>query len=485
MLIFEEYFQDNRHKWFTQDSAECTFRLEPNYYSIENKRSGSSSWLTWKSVNCYFYNKDFRIHVALEKIEGELNTEYGIVWGLSDTQNFFEFVISDSRYYRVSKHEKGNRKDHVNLKYCRAICRLGALNILEIQRNGSVAELYINSVLVETLPFDEALPGENFGFVIYNKIQVKVHCLTISASNNETGSRQSNSSYNTATKATFSEHKPPDADSLEKIFADLNALIGHDQTKQQLSELVSFLKVQTERKARKLKTVDTSLHLVLCGPPGTGKTTIARFVGRLYRQLERLQRGHVVEIDRAGMVGAYIGQTALRVDDAVNQALGGVLFIDEAYALAPKGGSSNDFGLEALQILLKRMEDYRDQLAVIVAGYTDEMEYFIQANPGLQSRFNRFVYLDHYKPNELILIFQKFCHDNGYAIDVSARLALQMIFETAYAKRDKYSGNGRFARNLFERSIEQQATRIADNMKNMDDTTISLITANDLCIAEL
>ena len=486
MLILEEHFQDNRYKWHVHDSAEYATQLGINCYLFEHKRSGNSSWLVWNSTNFYdFYvEPTFHIYVALEKVKGVLNQGYGIAWRLSNTDNFFEFIISDNQRYQIVKRENGKYMDCTPWKSCDAIRYPNALNILEIRRDRNTLEFYINSTLVEKLLIDSSLLGKHFGFVIYDKIKIKVHSIIISTSSNETNSHQSNSSFNSATKATFLEHEPPAEDSLEKIFADLNALIGHEQIKQQLALLVSFLKVQTERKARKLKAVDTSLHFVLCGPPGTGKTTIARLIGRVYRQLDRLKRGHVVELDRAGIVGAYIGQTALRVDDAVNQALGGVLFIDEAYALAPKGGSSNDFGLEALQVLLKRMEDYRDQLAIIVAGYTEEMEYFIQANPGLQSRFNRFVYLDHYSPNELMLIFKKFCHDNGYRIDASAHLVLQTIFEMAYTKRDKHFGNGRYARNLFERSVEQQASRIADNLKEMDDTTISLIKAEDLWIAE-
>ncbi|MBD3886953.1 AAA family ATPase [Phormidium tenue FACHB-886] len=486
MLILEEHFQDNRHKWYVHDSVECTTHLGINHYFFEHRRSGNSSWLVWNSTNFsnFYAESNFRIHIALEKVGGVLNQGYGFVWQLSDTRNFFEFIISDSQFYQIVKHQNGNQTNCTPWRPCPAIRRPNTLNILEICRDGAILEFYINSTLVEKLLVDSSLRGKQFGFVIYDKIKIKVHSLIISTASTETPPRQSNSSSNAAMRATFLEHEPPAEDSLEKIFADLNALVGHRQMKQQLSSLVSFLNVQSERKARNLKTVETSLHLVLCGPPGTGKTTIARLIGRLYRQLARLQRGQVVEVDRAGLVGGYIGQTALRVEDAVNQALGGVLFVDEAYALAPKGGSSNDFGLEALQILLKRMEDYRDQLAVIVAGYTDEMEHFIRANPGLQSRFSRFVYLEHYRPTELILIFKKFCQDNGYAIDLSAHLALQTIFETAYTKRDKQFGNGRFARNLFEHSIEQQASRIADNVKNVDDTTIALIRAEDLWLAE-
>ncbi|MBO3464409.1 hypothetical protein G7B40_014500 [Aetokthonos hydrillicola Thurmond2011] len=154
-------------------------------------------------------------------------------------------------------------------------------------------------------------------------------------------------------------------------------------------------------------------------------------------------------------------------------------------SVAPKNGAANDFGHEAVQALLKRMEDHRNQLAVIVAGYPNEMEHFIASNPGLQSRFSRLFYFEHYTPSELILIFAKYCYEYGYTLDISARIALQRIFETAYLKRDKNFGNGRFARTIFERSIEQQANRIANSLKEMDDSTISLLTAEDLVICDL
>jgi SpoVK/Ycf46/Vps4 family AAA+-type ATPase len=202
-------------------------------------------------------------------------------------------------------------------------------------------------------------------------------------------------------------------------------------------------------------------------------------VGRLYKQLGFLPRGHVVETDRAGIIGGYIGQTALRAESAVQQSLNGVLFIDEAHALAPEN-TPNDFGKEALQILIKRMEDYRDRLAIVVAGYTDEMDRLLELNPGFKSRLNRLFYLDHYTPNELLLIFKKFCHDNGYILDPSAVIVLQATFEVAYAKRDKSFGNGRFARALFERSIEQQANRIVFYLPELDDYQINLIVAEDL-----
>src|SRR5579883_2845837 len=485
MLIFEEHFQDNRHNWFTQDSDECTISLEANHYAFEHKRSSNGSWLTWQSASFFYDKQEFRIHVVLEKISGVLNKGYGFVWGLLDTQTFFEFIISDNGYYQIARYEKGNHKKYVAWKRCYELRCSNASNVLEIRRNGDVVEFYINSALCEKLPAHKLMQvsGQKFGFIIYDQIKIKVHSLIISVSSTEADSHRVD--HYDATKASFFKHEPPTDDSLEKVFADLNVLVGLNRIKQQFFSLANFLHVQKERKARGLKTVDTSLHLVLYGPPGTGKTTIARLVGRLYKQLGCLQNGHVVETDRAGIIGGYIGQTALRVADAVQQALEGVLFIDEAYSLVPKDGASNDFGHEAVQVLLNRMEVHRNRLAVIVAGYPNEMEHFIGSNPGLQSRFNRLFYFENYTPSELVLIFGKFCYDYGYTMDISARIALQKVFATACAKRGKNFGNGRFARTIFERSIEQQATRIANSLKQMDDYALSLITEEDLAFSDL
>ncbi|MDJ0737154.1 MAG: AAA family ATPase [Nostocaceae cyanobacterium] len=486
MLIFEEHFQDNHHNWCTKETADCTLSIESHYYTFEHKRSGGCSWLSWQSADFFYDKLEFRIHVVLEKVTGVNHDGYGFVWGLADSSNFLEFVIADNREYRISRWKNGDYEDYVPWKTCKEIKQPNGVNILDIRRDGDNVEFYINSVLVETLPADKVMEvsDRKFGFIVYDQIKIKVHSLIISTSSSEATTGQNNKRTETATTASFRIHEPPEEDTLENVFADLNALVGQEGTKKQLLSLANFLKVQTERKARGLKTVDTSLHLVLYGPPGTGKTTIARLVGRLYKQLGCLQSGHLIETDRGGIVGGYIGQTALRVEDAVKQALDGVLFIDEAHALVPKDASYDDFGLEAVQALIKRMEDHRDRLAVIVAGYKEEMEHFIESNPGLQSRFSRLFYFDHYTPRELILIFKKFCEDNGYTIDIAANIALQAIFEIAYSNRDNNFGNGRFARTIFERSIEQQANRIADFVGELDDAGISLITAEDLGIAE-
>jgi AAA+ superfamily predicted ATPase/uncharacterized tellurite resistance protein B-like protein len=265
---------------------------------------------------------------------------------------------------------------------------------------------------------------------------------------------------------------------LDQALSELNDLIGMENIKEEVRTLTNFLKVQKIRADRGLAKTPVSLHAVFCGPPGTGKTTVARLMSRIYQGLGFLVKGHLIETDRSGMVAGYVGQTAEKVDSLVNSALDGVLFIDEAYALVPEE-SGRDFGQEAIDVLLKRMEDYRDRMVVVVAGYTDEMTIFIESNPGLESRFNRYFYFDHYQPEELLAIFEKMCGKNHFKLADDAREKLRMVFEDLYIKRDKTFGNARLVRNLFERVIEKQANRLAV-LTSLSDETLTTLLAEDI-----
>jgi AAA+ superfamily predicted ATPase len=251
----------------------------------------------------------------------------------------------------------------------------------------------------------------------------------------------------------------PEDDTLEKVMAEINELVGLKNIKTDIQDLVNFLKVQKIRETQGLKATERMLHSVFMGPPGTGKTTIARLLGRIYKHLGYLSSGHIVETDRAGLVAGYVGQTALKVDEVVKAAINGVLFIDEAYALA-KDDSGKDFGNEAIETLLKRMEDHRDDLAVIAAGYPDEMKTFIQSNPGLQSRFNRYFRFEHYTPQEMMDIFKGIAKKADFALTADAEEKLQFIFDGLYEKRNSTFGNARVVRNIFEQVIAIQANRI-------------------------
>ena len=262
-------------------------------------------------------------------------------------------------------------------------------------------------------------------------------------------------------------------------YQELDDLIGLESVKQEVRSLANFVKLQKQREAQGLKTAKVSYHLVFYGSPGTGKTTVARIVGRIYKDLGVLKKGHTVETDRAGLCGEYVGKTGPKTDTVISKALDGVLFIDEAYSLVPEGGGGNDYGQEAISTILKRMEDYRDRLVVIVAGYKDEMQRFIDSNPGLQSRFNRYIDFPDYSSEELVEIFKMYMKKNQYTLAPDAEDYLKEQFEYVVAHKDRNFGNARFARNVFEKSIQQQANRLA-GQTNLDKSRLTELTAEDL-----
>ncbi|MGB5772082.1 MAG: AAA family ATPase [Crocosphaera sp.] len=267
---------------------------------------------------------------------------------------------------------------------------------------------------------------------------------------------------------------------IEEQLQELDNLIGLNYLKNEVRQYINFLKIQKLRENQGLSPVPITLHSVFCGSPGTGKTTVARLMGNIYQQLGILKKGHLIETDRSGMVAGYVGQTAQRVDELVESALDGVLFIDEAYTLKPVD-SGNDFGQEAIDMLLKRMEDYRDRLVVIVAGYGNEMNRFIDSNPGLKSRFSRYFHFEDYTAEELLLIFQSFCKQHSYTFTDAAKEVLLTQFKQLYEHRDKSFGNGRLVRNMFEKTIEKQANRLV-NIPNVSPYAMQQILPEDISL---
>lgn len=260
--------------------------------------------------------------------------------------------------------------------------------------------------------------------------------------------------------------------SLDELLKDLNSLVGLDSVKEKVSDLIAFQKVNQLRKLHNLHSKNNTLHMAFIGNPGTGKTTVARIVGRVYKQLGLLSKGHFIEASRTDLIAGYQGQTALKVKAVIEKAKGGVLFIDEAYSIT-ENEHSDSYGRECLTELTKALEDYRDDLVVIVAGYTEPMQNFFESNPGLKSRFNTFIEFPNYSANELIEIFRTMCEYNDYRIDPDLELQLNEYFSKAIENPGDNFSNGRFVRNLFEDIIMNHARRVsAIENASVDDLSI-------------
>ena len=269
--------------------------------------------------------------------------------------------------------------------------------------------------------------------------------------------------------------EPLPKEDMKDLLAELDGYIGLQTVKEEVHNLINMASVYQLRRQHDLPTTDMSLHLVFTGNPGTGKTMMARMMARIYRSLDILSRGQLVEVDRSGLVAGYVGQTAIKTQKVIEKAMGGVLFIDEAYAL--NGRSENDFGQEAIDTILKAMEDHRDDLVVIVAGYTDLMDRFIHSNPGLESRFNRFLLFDDYTTDEMVDIFRMQCKKGCYQLTEEARPLIRDYI--AEESADDSFGNARGVRNLFEHVLVAQNNRLA-TMEKITREDLMTITADDV-----
>ncbi len=271
---------------------------------------------------------------------------------------------------------------------------------------------------------------------------------------------------------------------LKDALADLEKLIGLPTVKDEVKKLTAFLTIQKERRRHGLRESSQTLHFVFSGNPGTGKTTVARIVGKILYGFGLLKSSKLVETDRSNLVGGYLGQTAIKTDEVIQSALDGVLFIDEAYTLS-SGTEQDSFGKEAISTLLKRMEDFRDRLSVIVAGYPALMDKFLQTNPGLSSRFTRHIRFDDYSVADLGHIFLKFCQESEYVLSSTCRVILSFLFGFAYSQRDETFGNARFVRNVFEEVTIRNSQRLVAGGQRIDKARLLQLDPSDLMVGPL
>ena len=467
MVIFQDHFIDNRNKWALRVSDEISMGISPtgHTYFLEHKRE-KGNWASYQWIKIP-HGINYKIHTIIQKTEGINDNGYGLIWrrNVEVEGGYWTFEVSGDGHYRVSQWDAQKWNNHIPWTKSPHVREDNSANELVIVQYPTKAQVYLNNEYLNEVATPEVSATtelQGVGFIVNNRMKVTVQSLIVVQHAEE------------ELAPTFVA-----TDDLHTIMDELNQLVGLNNVKQEIITLINFLKVQRKREERNMKPAPLSYHMVLMGPPGTGKTTIARLIGKIYRQLGFLKKGHVVETDRAGLVGQFIGQTAPKVEAKVNEALDGVLFIDEAYGLKPADDSGRDFGQEAIEALLKRMEDNRGRIAVIIAGYPDEMERFLEANPGVKSRFNRYFHFDHYTPKEMCQIFELFCSQMGYELTTGGREKLMEHLEVAYQNRTRTFGNGRYARNLLEKTLEQHANRIV-NLHVMTDMALQELTEEDI-----
>lgn len=259
---------------------------------------------------------------------------------------------------------------------------------------------------------------------------------------------------------------------LKKAMDELEQLVGLENVKKFIYEIYALLHVMQKRKEMGLKTLPQTLHMIFKGNPGTGKTTVARIMGRMFREIGVLEKGHLLEVERGDLVGEYIGHTAIKTREIVKKALGGILFIDEAYSLAR--GGEKDFGREAIDCLVKAMEDYRDQFVLILAGYPREMDYFLHSNPGLPSRFPIVISFNNYSIDELMAIAELMVQEREYKMTYGAKQKLRHLLEEERRKKPINFSNGRLVRNLIEQAIREHAVRLLDTKMESREELMTL-----------
>lgn len=405
----------------------------------------------------YISDEDSEERISLFKIT-YLNTSYSDLYPKVqeiETPRFFELL------FKLSKEISSNRVSHIESLYISTIYEIGKYYSLNKQDKNTVdKEKFMNYLKMLKEYTELNKESQNIAFENLDNSIIK------------------NEEIHNKTSIDGNKKDDDQEESLEDLLNELNELIGLAGVKEEVSSLVNILKINKLRESRGFKVPQVSKHLVFLGNPGTGKTTVSRLLSKIYKKLGVLEKGQLVEVDRSGLVAGYVGQTAIKTQEKINEAMGGVLFIDEAYTLA-KG--ENDFGQESIDTLLKAMEDQREDFVVIVAGYSEPMNRFLESNPGLKSRFNKSITFEDYSPNELLDIFELFCKLNEMRLSSDARDYLTQYLSKLSNEKSENFANGREMRNLFEKAFTNQANRLS-HYNNISDEELNIIKTEDIFV---